>query len=75
MVCPYCGKCMQTGIISGDRYPLKWVPENDYSFLFSVFQKGIKLTDYYQGNNVEAHFCEECHKIIINVSEEHLGKH
>ena len=67
MLCPYCNKIMKAGKISGDRYPLKWIPEDKYSVLFSPFQKGLKLTNYWEDNSVVAFYCEECQKIIIDV--------
>ncbi|WP_246582712.1 PF20097 family protein [Clostridium mobile] len=30
MKCPYCGEEMKQGFISGDRFSLKWVPEDYY---------------------------------------------
>lgn len=47
--CPYCGKDMQNGIIYGDRYNLKWIPEfKDKGVIFSPFIKGKKLTSIHK---------------------------
>lgn len=70
MLCPYCSKTMKTGKIAGDRYPLKWIPEDKYHVLFSAFQKGIKLTNYWKDNSVHAYYFEDCQKIIIDMQSE-----
>ncbi len=68
MQCPYCGEEMKRGYIHGDRYSLKWVPEeNDKGQLLQWFSKGIKLTNGFLNNSVESFYCENCKKIIIDV--------
>ena len=76
--CPYCGKEMDLGYINQDRFALKWVPEEKYKgpLLTSFFTKGIVLTGYKVADNleslsVEALYCKECQKIIINTSDKH----
>lgn len=66
-ICPYCGKEMHLGFINQDRFSLKWIPEEkDSGFLFQFFKKGIKLTDTYTKGSVEAYYCGDCEKIIID---------
>lgn len=61
-ICPYCGAKMKLGFIHGDRYSLKWIPEErDKGILLQWFAEGIKL-----GYSIEAFYCEECKKIIID---------
>jgi hypothetical protein len=65
MKCPYCGEKMKLGVIHGDRYSFKWVPEgNDKGIIFQWFLKGIKL-----GISVESFCCGNCKKIIIDVED------
>lgn len=67
MECPYCGEKMKRGFIHGDRYSLKWIPEEkDKGALLQWFSKGIKLEDSY-GDSVESFCCESCKKIVIDV--------
>lgn len=66
-ICPYCGKEMHLGFIHQDRYAIKWIPEeNDKWALLSWLSKGIKLTDLTTNSSVEAFYCKDCEKIIID---------
>lgn len=69
MICPYCGKIMKPGIIPGDRYAFKWIAEDEYKNILSKIKKGIKLTNYWESNNLEAYMCEDCQKIIIEMQD------
>lgn len=70
MNCPYCDGIMKRGFIDGDRYSLKWVPEEKYKGpIFQWFSKGIKLSDIYAHNNIESFCCENCKKIIIDIED------
>ena len=58
MECPYCHNVMQKGIIYGDRYSLKWLPEEkDEGPVLSHFMKGIKLAAWGQG--IVTYYCEK----------------
>lgn len=71
MTCPYCNSEMVLGVIHGDRYSLKWHPKTNYSHLFqNPFQKGIKITEYFDGNYFECYYCERCQKMIFDVPEQ-----
>lgn len=70
MDCPYCGTKMTPGLIPGDRYSLKWFSKEDYNKSFFHFRKGIKLTNVWEYNRMDAHLCHNCKKLIIDVSEQ-----
>lgn len=60
--CPYCAKPMARGVIHGDRYRLKWIPEEkDKGLVFQLFSKGIKL-----GYSLDSYYCKSCDKIIVD---------
>lgn len=68
MNCPYCGEKMKRGFINGDRYSLKWIPEEkDKGPLLQWLSKGIKLADVFADNGIESFCCENCKKIIIDI--------
>lgn len=70
MKCPYCNEEMVQGIIPGDRYSLKWVPEeNNKGSMFQWFSKGIKLSDALQDHGIKSFYCNECSKIVIDVEK------
>lgn len=70
MICPYCSKQMKQGIIPGDRFSLKWIPEeNNKGSMFQWFSKGIKLSDALYDHGIESFYCDKCSKIIIDVKE------
>ena len=46
MKCPYCNEEMIKGFLYGDRYALKWLPENK-KLLFGIWAKGgIKVDSH-----------------------------
>ncbi|OHW61672.1 hypothetical protein EUAN_19920 [Andreesenia angusta] len=66
--CPYCGKEMHLGFIHQDRRALKWIPEEkDKGPFLQMFSKGIKLTDSLTTSSVEAFYCKDCEKIVIDL--------
>lgn len=68
MNCPYCGKAMKEGLIPGDRFSLKWIPEeNNKGNLLQWFSKGIKLSDPLMEHGAKSFYCHECEKIVIDV--------
>ncbi len=69
MKCPYCEVEMEKGIIHGDRYAIKWIEETrDKGAIVNFFQKGVKLTNPWTSNSIEAYYCKACKKIIIDVN-------
>lgn len=73
MVCPYCNENMESGVIHGDRYSIKWIPqEKDKGIFLSPFIKGIKLSDKSSSNSVEAYFCNQCDKVVINLQKDNI---
>ena len=68
MKCPYCKEKMKQGFIVGDRYSLKWISEEKYKGPFSqLLSNGIKLSDSFINNDVEAFCCLICNKIVIDI--------
>lgn len=68
MKCPYCNEEMKLGVIHGERFALKWVnKDNDNLGILHPFKKGIKLSNPYDFNVVEAYLCNDCKKIIIDL--------
>lgn len=66
MHCPYCNDQMYNGVIHGDRYPVKWIPEEkNMGPIFQWFSKGIILAGHLQ-NVEDVFYCEKCEKIIID---------
>lgn len=71
MKCPYCGEEMIKGYIYGDRYKLKWMPEDKKLLLGIWAMDGIKLGE---GGNfgrarAKSCFCHSCNKLIIDINE------
>ena len=70
MLCPYCGKEMKRGIMSGDgRQGITWKEgEKPAGFIDKLCGEGIvtvakwKLTQF----TIEADFCPDCKKMIID---------
>ena len=68
--CPYCGKEMQKGILSGDgRSNVCWkAGENKTGFMDSFFGTG-KLTAVKHtlaSFSIETYFCDQCKKMIFD---------
>lgn len=75
MKCPYCNEEMIKGHIYGDRYTLKWLPEEKKLFLGIWAKGGIVLgeggIDGIGGRpTVEACMCKTCNKLIIDTNAE-----
>lgn len=69
MNCPYCNKEMEKGVIHGDRYAIKWIPdENDKGPLFRWLPKGIILSRW-GGTTEDVYHCEYCKKLMIDTSD------
>ena len=74
MKCPYCGKEMELGQISADNL-LSWTPESESvrgGTRWAKSPNSIVLAKYYflAPASVDAYYCGDCKKIVINVDEE-----
>ncbi|MBU5484357.1 hypothetical protein KQI86_08450 [Clostridium sp. MSJ-11] len=69
MKCPYCEGEMKRGFIRGEKYSLKWVPEEKKNAIFLSLVKGIKLSNLYDTDGVESFCCENCKKILIDIED------
>lgn len=73
MQCPYCGKDMVKGTILGDRYQLKWMPE-DKGLLLGIWAHGSVALGKGGGligrPKVESFFCESCKKMVIDLDSD-----
>lgn len=64
MRCPYCNKDMKKGIIYGDRYKLKWIPEEkDKGLFLQAFIKGVDLEKNRSG--ITTYYCDEDEIFLI----------
>ena len=69
MVCPYCGKEMEEGLIS-NRYPLLWRKgSNRYQFRL-MNKEDVKLSgSFMYGSAVKVFNCRDCKKMIIDYAD------
>lgn len=60
MKCPWCGLEMTIGVISQDRYAIKWVPIDDDKGLlnFTPLVDGIKITSLFDDTKAKVFYCE-----------------
>ena len=77
MKCPYCNAKMKLGQIEADNL-LSWKPDGERSTGGTRWAKSpnsIVLAKYFllAPASVDAFYCKECKKIIIDVSEETNG--
>jgi len=69
MKCPYCGKEMLSGKIWGDRYQMKWMPD-DQKLLLGIWANNyIPIGDGRSflrliRASAKAHVCIDCRKLI-----------
>lgn len=73
MKCPYCNAQMKFGRIEADNR-LTWTPDGERSMGKTRWAKSpnsIILAEYYLLTPalVEAHYCEQCGKIVIDISD------
>lgn len=70
MICPFCGKEMRKGILSGDgRSFLVWKPEGEkLSWADRLVGKGrVTAASYKLGAlKLETFFCDSCRKMIFD---------
>ena len=75
MKCPYCGNEMVSGWIPGDRFCLKFVPEDINGTKGVTINRGvvgtyIKLTKNNPFfNNLDCSFCKNCNLIIAPIKD------
>ncbi len=69
MKCPFCNGEMTEGYIYGDRYKLKWLPQDKPLRLGMWATDAIPLGEGggFGRPRVEAAMCQQCNKIIIDV--------
>ncbi len=77
MICPYCKANMELGQIEADNL-LSWKPDCERRTGATRWAKSansIVLAEYFllAPASVDAFYCKECKKIIIDISEETNG--
>ena len=74
MTCPFCGKEMEKGILSGDgRCKVRWKAGDKKADFFDALaaQGGVSAVQYGLATfTVEAFFCAGCKKMIIDTDVE-----
>lgn len=79
MVCPYCGKEMESGVINvsnGAKSPISWLPQEvilNKTFM-PVTKKGteklggiaLPVKNTFMLPHIDAYICKDCRKIIID---------
>jgi hypothetical protein len=65
--CPYCNEEMQPGAVIGDRYALKWQPD-DKAKILGIWSTGHKIgtKGLLSRPNVTGFRCSSCEKIIVD---------
>ncbi|MBQ6042046.1 MAG: hypothetical protein IJL32_14895 [Oscillospiraceae bacterium] len=70
MKCPFCGKEMQQGVLSGhDRSQITWKAGEQSASLFDRMMGNGKLTAAKYGLasfSIEAYYCDDCKKMILD---------
>ncbi len=69
MKCPYCQEEMSSGRILGDRYQLKWQPD-DQKMLLGIWAIGsVSIGDSggFGRPELKAHVCKRCNILISKV--------
>lgn len=71
MNCPYCQSELIPGFIYGDRYALKWLPEDKplAGGIFAVGGEQIGTKSPFSRPRVKGYKCNNCNKIIIDLDE------
>lgn len=64
--CPFCGEAMQAGAVLGDRYSLKWQP-NNREMMLGIWSTGhtIGKQTWLGRPRAYGHRCATCKKIIL----------
>ncbi len=70
MVCPFCGKEMEKGILSGDgRSAVRWkAGDKKAGFSDTIADQGRVTAAKHTiaAFTIEADYCSECHKMIFD---------
>ncbi len=66
MICPYCNKEMEKGIIEAKSPPI-WTKRQKVTILKRKDE--IALSNFMKTEYSAAYYCENCSKIIINIDE------
>lgn len=72
MVCATCGNEMTKGALYGDRYALKWQPE-DQKLIAGIWSSGgitLKKNATFGRPRSEAFVCPNCNKLVIDLNTE-----
>ncbi len=69
--CPYCKKELISGFIYGDRYALKWLPEEKKltGGIFAFGGERIGTKGHLKRPRVKGYKCTSCNKIVIDLNE------
>ncbi len=71
MKCPYCENKLTPGYIYGDRYALKWLPDNKKLTLgFAIGSETLPSSNHSLRPSVKTYKCNDCKKMIIDLIEE-----
>ena len=67
MVCPFCEAQMQPGAILGDRYALKWQPD-DKAMILGLWSTGhaVGRRALLSRPRISGYRCASCRKIIAD---------
>lgn len=72
MICSICGNEMAKGYLYGDRYALKWQPE-DKKLIAGIWSSGgitLKKNSTFGRPRSEAYVCNTCKKMTIDLEKE-----
>lgn len=70
MICGTCQKKMVVGNLLGDRYALKWMPEDEKMLLGTFANNSIvfKKSSFIGRPKVEAFVCTNCNSMHIDMN-------
>ncbi len=66
--CPFCGATMERGAILGDRYKLKWLPDDESLALgiWAVTAESIGHKTLLSRPRIDGMKCTSCRKIVVD---------
>jgi hypothetical protein len=69
MKCPYCQEEMLSGRIIGNRYHLKWLPDEEKLFLGFLAVDSMRLGEsgFFGRPKLRSHICGRCKKLIADI--------
>ncbi len=70
MKCPYCQEEMVYGRVLGDRYRLKWMPDDKKLLLGIWAQDSIPIGEDSGGFGrpvLKSYICKKCNKLIADI--------